>query len=184
MERWRENKTISTLTILTATVLAARVLSKIAFSAVDNAAVRTNVREKAQHACEGCGVENQKTIISHINHARNEYYEDENNLRLYCSGCESIWHLDHIGRAMEIGLTEEKNRTAAFSSFKSLAIECLKASDPFRLGKVYYHMNRKTAFDEMLSFFDTDFYSMIQSIEKKYPNPEILCAIYLQSSFK
>lgn len=84
------------------------ILSKVAFGSASRG-VRKEVRERANARCEGCGKNTKKLTVAHMDHTRNQNYNDPKKLKAYCTTCEFKHHASFIGRAKETGLSEVDN---------------------------------------------------------------------------
>lgn len=109
-------------------LLAAGGLIGLSFAGASDYAKRL-VRERAGGRCEACGdkVKNNG-IVGHMDHAKvmskngqhNNRYNSVTNLRLHCLSCEAEWHIQHIGRAKDIGLNEFENNGSVMSNLMNL----------------------------------------------------------------
>lgn len=109
-------------------------------------AVRGFIKERSKNACESCGESSEPVMIGHLNHARGENYNHPDNLRMHCWQCEALYHLDHIGKAKEIGLSEENNRSAAFSALTTVAM-----ASGEKFANLYKNMGRQDKIDYLFS---------------------------------
>lgn len=109
-------------------LLSIGVLAGLSFGAASGGAKRL-VRERAGGRCESCGspVDNGG-IVGHLDHTkilaenghRSNRYNTTNNLRLHCSFCEAEWHVQHLGKAKDIGLSEKDNDSSSMGTLISL----------------------------------------------------------------
>jgi len=112
-------------------LLALGAIVGVAFSSASQGAKR-EVRERASGRCESCGIRlnEDESIVGHMDHTRisdqNGHklnrYNALSNLRLHCPKCEAEWHLQHIGNARDIGLSEKNNNVSALGALISLHI--------------------------------------------------------------
>jgi hypothetical protein len=89
--------------------------------------VRKKIKKDAEGSCQHCNEEVGyiNLIASHIDHSKNEKYNEPANGIALCVACEAHYHGKHIGMAWKIGLSEVNNEDAAVGQ-----IEVLKAKDP------------------------------------------------------
>lgn len=116
-------------------LLAVGSLVSLSFGAASGGAKRL-VKERAGGKCESCGeVVGNRGVIGHLDHTKmlenghhSNRYNVVNNLRLHCLSCEAAWHIQHIGRAKDIGLTEKNNNASVAGNLMNL---------------YYYHSKKK-----------------------------------------
>jgi hypothetical protein len=80
-------------------------------------------KDRAKGVCEGCGEKLAKkdAILGHMDHTPGgPRYNADSNLRIHCLGCEATWHLTHVGKAKEIGLSEVANESTVISRLLEL----------------------------------------------------------------
>jgi len=93
--------------VISLAVLA--ILSKIALGGANSFASGL-VRERASGKCEGCGRHpKERLIAAHMDHTHNSDYNNPDKLKAYCLICEFKHHVNHLGRASVIGLSDEDN---------------------------------------------------------------------------
>ncbi|MFZ5438187.1 MAG: HNH endonuclease [Patescibacteria group bacterium] len=100
----------------------------LSLAAASDSAKR-GVRERAGGRCENCGEQvGSAGVVGHLDHTkilaknghRSNRYNTLNNLRFHCYSCEAEWHLQHIGRARDIGLSEKDNYSSSIGNLMSL----------------------------------------------------------------
>lgn len=109
-------------------LLAAGGLIGLSFAGASDYAKRL-VRERAGGKCEACGESvTGNGIVGHLDHSKvmatnghhHNRYNSPTNLRLHCLPCEAEWHIQHIGKAKDIGLDEFENNGSVMSNLMNL----------------------------------------------------------------
>lgn len=91
---------------------------------------RREVRKRANGKCEGCGKKtNKKLIVAHIDHTYQHSvenggtYNDLDNLKAFCTVCEFTHHINHVGKAKQIGMNEQDNLSTVNGLWRQILIE-------------------------------------------------------------
>lgn len=80
--------------------------------------VRAEVKRRANNRSELSGSNEEPLEVAHLNHARDEDYQDPGNALLVTTTEHLAHHLIHRNRAEAIGLTEEGNEWAIGKLFE------------------------------------------------------------------
>ena len=140
--------------------LVAAGLIGISFSAASDYAKKL-IRERAGGKCEACGGKVKGNgIVGHLDHAKvmgndgshNNRYNSPTNLRLHCLHCEAEWHLQHIGRAKDIGLEEFQNNGSVMANLMNL-----------------YYYNSKRKFWALYDRYQEQIDELFKKFEKELP---------------
>ena len=127
MRKEADNTTNSEVISKILWLLSIGALVGLSFGAASESSKRL-VRERAGGKCESCGeFVGNGGVIGHLDHTRmlenghhSNRYNVVNNLRLHCLSCEAEWHLQHVGRAKDIGLTEKNNHNSTLGNLNHL----------------------------------------------------------------
>ena len=73
--------------------------------------IRKYVKKRSRGVCEDCGkiINVKKSTAGHLNHTRNEHYNDAANLVNRCVYCEIVYHLKYAENPNTIGLSKKAN---------------------------------------------------------------------------
>ncbi|HEX9817382.1 MAG TPA: hypothetical protein VGA89_00580 [Patescibacteria group bacterium] len=162
-QKQQSGEQLTQLLRLVSAFLGTYLLAELVFSGAHLEA-KMKVKERANSHCEGCGKKTTKKpagkngrsrgnlgpVIAHLNHTRNDEYDNLANLRSHCLYCETIYHASHVGRADRIGMKEESNKAAAMTWLTTIAKKVSQkeflafyAENQSVIDKLFVSMNRE-----------------------------------------